>query len=578
MPLLRTLRIRNLVIVEDLTIEFGPGLNLLTGETGAGKSILVDALGLVAGARADRSLVRAGCDKASVEALFDVPPACAAAAWIADNSAAQDVAGQLLVLREIAIEGSGRIVVNGSPCTLGLLRELVHLLLELHGQDDPKNLLETDRHLAILDGFGGLLERERVGLAHAAVRAAAAELDELRAREADRASLGERLRRTAREIEELRPRAGELELLDRERCILRNASRMVELLEQAIEAGYEGEPSAAALSARAAARVEELSELDPSLSDPARRLRAAAVELADVGAAIRDYRDRADFDPARLEQVEARRAALERACLAHATDEAGLIGLGQAAAAELAALESIEQERVAAEARELAAQEGYLAAADSLGRARASAALELEQAVERQFRALALGQARFKVELLPARGATIRGSGKHAPLPLGAAGAERAEFLLAANPGEPLRALRQVASGGELARVMLALHVAAGSDDGGRVVVFDEIDAGVGGAVADAVGARLRALAATRQLLCVTHLPQVAAYADRHFRVLKSVSGGRTHAGVADLCGAERIEELARMLAGRRPTPTSRKHAAELLEAAGRSARQRSRA
>lgn len=577
MALLRTLRIRKLVIIEDLTVDFGPGLNLLTGETGAGKSILVDALSLVAGERADRSLVRAGEAAASVEALFEIDGSSSTATWLRERGVADVDEGQVVIRREVAAEGASRVMLNGSPCTLGMLRELAEQLLELHGQHDPKSLLASNRHLQVLDAFGSYTtERERVRLAHGEARHAAAGLAELRERRADRANRLDELQRTVREIDELAPRAGELERLESERRVLRNAGRMADLLDRAVAMSYEGDPAAASLSAAAASQAEELAELDPSLEDAARRLRSAALEIEDAGSELRAYRDGADFDPARLEEVEARKAALERVCLRHATDEAGLLALRDASADELQTLESLDEKLTAAERQLEHAEDAYLAASSTLTRQRERAAKQLEAAVERQFKALALGKARFRVDLVPAQGPAIERPGKPA-VPLTPAGTERAEFLLAANPGEPLSALRRVASGGELARVMLALHVVAEVEARGRVLVFDEIDAGVGGAVADAVGARLRRLAKAHQMLCITHLPQVAAYADRHFSVCKRVASGRTHAGIANLSSKERVEELARMLGGKRPTPASRRHASELLHAAGRVAPRQSR-
>jgi DNA repair protein RecN (Recombination protein N) len=577
MALLRTLRIRKLVIIEELTVEFGPGLNLLTGETGAGKSILVDALGLVAGDRADRSLVRSGETKAGVEALFAVERDSVAAAWLRERGVADAEEGQIVIRREVAAEGNGRTWLNGTPCTLGMLRELSDCLLELHGQHDPRRLLQHDRHLDLLDSFGDCrTAREAVGCAFDAVSEARGALAALREREADRAGRMERLRRTVGEIDALEPRAGELAELERERHVLRNAGRMAELLDRVVALAYEAEPAAAALASGAASSAEELAALDPALEDLAGRLRAAAVELEDAGGGFREYRERADFDPARLEALEARRAALEHACLRLGTDEAGLVELREAATADLRVLEALDVELGAADKRVAEAERTYLATAAALTRRRRTAAAKLETAVQRQFAALALGKARFQVDLPPARGGTIEPSTDDGCV-LGPTGAERAEFLLAANPGEPLRPLRQVASGGELARVMLALHVVAEDQAAGRVVVFDEIDAGVGGAVADAVGSRLQRLARSHQLLCVTHLPQVAAYADRHYRVRKRVAQGRTHAGVVNLSSSERVEELARMLGGKGPTPTSRRHASALLHAAGRVVRARTR-
>jgi DNA repair protein RecN (Recombination protein N) len=569
--MLRTLRVRRLVIVEDLTVEFSPGLNLITGETGAGKSILVEALGLVAGRRADRSMLRAGADKAIVEALFDVDPGSPAALW-AEQNGYEDLIeeGQLLVRRELPADGAGRVLINGSPGTLGLLREWSGRLLELHAQQEHRSLLLPENHLALLDRFGGHDEAlERTGQAYDAAVRARQERDDLAAAARQRAERLEELEKTVREIDAVAPRAGERDDLDRERALLRNASRVAQLLDELVDLSYEGEPSAAGLAAGAARRAAELAELDPGLAENAERLAAAVAELQDLGSAFRDYRTRADFDPDRLEELEARRVALERLCLRYGADEGAVLERREAARSELDSLRDIDAELQRAD-DELRAAEGlYLETAARLSAVRREAASRLGPAVVEQLRALALEKARWSVEFSPARG---EGAGPQ-ELPLHPRGVERAAFLLAPNPGEPFAPLHKAASGGELSRAMLALHVVAGDGGEERVLVFDEVDAGVGGAVADAVGARLARLAQRQQVLCVTHLPQVAAYADRHLAVRKSVRNGRTHARIDDLQGEARVSELARMLGGKQATPTSRRHATELLDAAARGAR-----
>jgi len=555
--MLRTLRIRDLVIVEDLTVEFGSGLNLLTGETGAGKSIVVDALALVAGSRADRSLIRAGSPKAMVEALFELDGGGEFRTWAAERGIELADGGQLLVQRELPVSGNGRVRVNGSPATVNLLRELGSRTLELHGQHEQYTLLEAERQSILVDAFGGhdeLLSATR--RACGALQRAVERLAELRQRAENRAQRIGALTASVREIEAAEPRPGELDELALERRRLQNVERLSSLLEEVVLRTYESETAAAGMAAAAAERAEELADLDPELEGPAGQLRTAALELEDAGAAFRDYRDRCDFDPGRLEQVEARRVTIERLCLEYGADEGGLIERLAESREELRELGGLEEELGRLEAERLEAETQYAAAAGRLTKARQAAGGKLSAQVEAQLGSLALAKARFEVAFRPSRG--------------GPSGAERAEFLLAANPGEPLCALGQAASGGELSRVMLALHMVTESAGSDRALVFDEVDAGVGGAVADAVGARLAALARRRQVLCVTHLPQVAAYADRHFRVRKRVRQGRTLADVEDLARESRVEELARMLAGKRPTETSRRHAVELLGAAGR--------
>jgi len=571
--MLRTLRIRDFVIIDDLTVEFGAGLNLLTGETGAGKSILVDALGLLSGMRADRSLIRTGCSKAVVEALFEVDDSAAVREWAAECGVEVGEGGQILVQRELPKDGNGKIRINGSPSTVNILRELGARMVELHGQHEQHSLMASAVQLRLLDDYGGhgrLLSD--VSRDFRAVGLARKRLDALRACTAERHERRGRLEETVREIESASPRPGEIEELDRDRTRLQNAETISRLLQEIIERSYEAEDSAAALAAVAARRAEELARLDPTLEGPAGQLRSAAVELDDAGSAFRDYRDRATFDPDRLEELEARKAELERLCLRFGADEAGLVERLDAARKDLEQLRGIDGELREFESACAEAEQRYVKAAAALSEARRTAADRLGGEVESQLRALALPAARFEVAFRPSRGDPV-GCPENGSVPLHPSGAERAELRLAANPGEEPAPLAQAASGGELSRVLLALHVvgeAAPTASTDRTLVFDEVDAGVSGAVADAVGARLARLARRHQLLCVTHLPQVAAYADRHFRVSKRVSRGRTLATIDDLTRETRIEELARMLGGKRTTETSRKHAAEMLGAAGR--------
>jgi len=571
--MLRSLRIRNLVIIEDLGLDFGPGLNLLTGETGTGKSIVVDAVGLIVGRRADRSLVRAGADRAVVEALFEVSPGADVERWLAEREMGDLLEdGQLLVRRELSPTG-GTVRVNGSPCTLAMLAELGTLLLDLHGQHEFRGLLLPERHLEVLDRFGGLGgAAERAERLYREVAAARGALEALEREDEQRDLRRRQLEQTIREIEEVSPQPGELAELERERGVLRHAEEITRLAEEVAELTYEGDSTAASLAATAARRARRLAELDPSLGDIAERVASASVELQDCGRSVRDYRDRGDFNPARLERVEARRVAIERLMLRHGASEEEVLRALQTARDELAGW--IDRDRRLADARETvsAAERAYRDAAQDLGRCRHEAAEILAPAVERQFAALALGRARLGVRFSPAPGPPVPKDADDA-LPLHPRGAERAEFELAANPGEPGRPLHKVASGGELSRVMLALHAVADGASGDRVLVFDEVDAGVGGRTADAVGARLAELARRHQVLCVTHLPQVAAYADRHFAVRKWVRGGRTRTEVRPLEGESRIEEMARMLGGRAATETSRRHASELLHTAGRATR-----
>jgi DNA repair protein RecN (Recombination protein N) len=564
--MLKTLRIRNLVTIEDLSVEFGPGLNVLTGETGAGKSIVVDALGLIAGERGDSALVRSGTDRAVIEAAFDLAPGDPLAALLVERGL--DVTDDaLIVRRELPSTGSGRVLVNGSPSTVTVLRELGDALVELHGQNEHRGLLGPERHLALLDAYGGH-DDARAAVAAAYGRALEAEASLTRLNELGRSGQkrAATLRETLREIRSVDPKAGELDALRRDRAILQNGAQIVELLDQSIARLDEGDDPAITSLHAAERRVAELARIDSTLQPIASRLESARLELEDARDTLSAYRGRLDFDPARLETIESRRAAIERLLLKFGPAEDDAQAAAVAAERELLTIENLDAEVAAAERVLVEARAAYDAAAAVLTRLREASATRLGPAVAGELKPLAFGKARFEVILTP------RPAGSLHP-----AGAERAEFFLAANPGEPARPIGRSASGGELSRLMLALHVVLDGDAPGRVMIFDEVDAGVSGSVAIAVGARLAKLAGRHQVLCVTHLPQVAAHADGHYHVAKRVASGRTHTEIVALTGEERVNELARMLGGRQATDASRVNAAELLAEAALSGRPRAR-
>lgn len=572
--MLKTLRIRNLVTIEDLHVEFAPGLNVLTGETGAGKSIVVDALSLAAGARSDSALVRSGAERAVVEAVFapeDVGPITAIL-----NERGLDPGPELIVRREVAATGSGRVLVNGSPTTVGVLRELGEAIVELHGQHEHQGLLAAERHVALLDAFGGNDEAlAAVATAHAGVVSAAERLDDIVALGREGQTRAAALRETVREIRAVDPKPGELAALRSDRAILQNGARIAELLAAALAKLDEGDDPAIAAVHAAERRVGELAQIDASLDSLAARLASARIELEDARDTLAAYRDRADFEPGRLDTIESRRALLDRLLLKWGPAEEDALAAAAAAESELATIDNLDAEVAAAAAALTTATAGYVRAAGVLSKRRASAAVKLAPAVEAELKPLAFGKARFEVVLSPQRGPSAAHGG--GSVPLHPAGAERAEFFLAANPGEPARPIARAASGGELSRLMLALHVVLDGGGPARVLVFDEVDAGVSGAVAVAVGARLARLASRHQILCVTHLPQVAAHAGAHYHVAKRVAAGRTHTEIAALSGPARVDELARMLGGKQATDASRKNASELLVEAGQIAAGRER-
>jgi len=558
--MLKTLRIRNLVTIEDLEVDFAPGLNVLTGETGAGKSILVDALGLCAGERADLSLVRGGADRAVVEAVFEargIGPSLEARGLDADGDG-------VVVRREVG--GSARALVNGSPTTVAILRELGARLLERHGQHESRGLLDPDVHLDLLDAFGGHDDAlAGVAAAHGALAAAEERCARLEALERDAARRTEELTVLVRDVRGVAPERGEAERLRFERVLLQNGASIDRLLEEAITRLDEGDAPAIVGVHGAERRLLELGRIDASFDAIAERLRGARVELEDVRDSLAALRDKTRSDASRREAIETRCHALERLLMKWGPSEADALAAADDAERELATISDLDGELASARAAAGAARDAYRAAAASLTRRREKAAGALGPAVERELAPLALPKARFRVELRPVR--------EGAPSPRGA---ERAEFLLAANPGEPARPLARAASGGELSRAMLALHVVLDRGDA-RAVVFDEVDAGVSGAVALAVGERLARLAKRHQVLCVTHLPQVAAAAAVHYHVRKRVEGGRTRSEIVRLAEDARVDELARMLGGREAGAAARANAAELLVEAGGAPRARGR-
>ncbi len=566
--MLRELSIRNLAVVEEAVVPFAPGLNVLTGETGAGKSILIDALLLIIGARADPDAIRSSAETASVEALFEVEASGPVAALLDEaGHAVRD--GQLVVKREVSRSGRHRVWVNDSAATVGLLERLGELLVEVHGQHEHQRLMEPARQLDLLDRFGDCeAHRERVGALVRRWEAARAALARTRGELRETARQEDLYRFQLSEIDAVQLRDGEEEELRAERTRLQHAERIYGGLQEAMAALYEDGQSAATRLARAAALLRDLSRFDPETAAPIEALDGAQAYIEDAVARVRSLRDRAVFDPERLEQIDARLDAIIKLKRKYGETVAAILAHRQEVAAALdrigrqdAVLEELEREAEAA--ARAAAAEGF-----KLSEARAQAAERLERFIQKEIRGLGMEQGRFRVGLRREPAGTDELACGEGGWRVGPRGAESTEFLLSANPGEELRPLAKVISGGELSRVMLAVKTVLATADDVPALVFDEVDAGIGGRVADVVGQKLHATAAGRQVLCVTHLAPIAAYAAHHLLVEKRVSRGATRTSVAVLDEAARVEELARMLGGERVTDTSRRHARELLRTA----------
>jgi DNA repair protein RecN (Recombination protein N) len=551
--MLKSLRVRDLALISAAEVDFGPGLNLLTGETGSGKSLVVDALTLSLGARASTDQVRHGADRALVESVFDISSVPAATALLEEMGF--EVETELVLSREIGGRGRGASRVNGRPATPGQLRQLGRLLVDVHGQHEHQSLLDPDAQTRLLDGLAGAeAELEAVAAAHAAWREAEEEVRDLerirdrgaREREFGEWRLGE-LRRAAL-------RAGEDEELAAERAVSRHAVRLTELTQGAREGIEVGEETP-----RAAAQVRSAVELDPRLLPLAERLEAAAEELRDVGDELRRYGETIDADPARLELLESRLAELDAVKKRFGGSLEAAITERDRLERELGRGEDLEVERAAAERRVAERRAALEAAAAALTSRRTTAAQRMGQGVTAELAGLRLEGARFRVDLEPRPELTP-------------SGAEQAVMRFSANPGEPLAPLARVASGGELARLMLAVKTVGAAADSPPTLVFDEVDAGIGGEAALQVGLRLAGLGAAKQVLVVTHLAQIAAYGDRHLLVEKAPGAeGRNLVAVRVLAAGDgRAAELARMMSGS-VTDKALARAHELLEeAAGR--------
>ncbi len=555
--MLRELRIRDFAIIDDLTVSFRPGLNVITGETGAGKSIILQALALLCGGRAVPDLIRSDAEAASIEGVFE--GAGAAASLEGLGLTADD---ELVVRRFIPRTSKGRVYINGSPATVALLAQLGNALIHIYGQQEQALLLRPESHLDFLDGFGSLtLLRERMATAYAAFAAAQSHWRDLTER---REAFEQRRELLAFQVEELSKaavQADEEAVLRRDRDVLRHAERLQQVTRAGEAALYSGEGAMAAGLARLGSQLAELARIDSALSAPAELVEAARVQLEEAALQLRTYAERIHFDPERLEQIEERLGLLARLSRKYGIPSTELPARHAALREDLASLAAhgadCERARAEADARRTCA----LQVARELSAARTVAARRLEKEMARELAILGLPNAVFQVMQQAATDTAAVDR-------LSASGLDTVEFHLSANPGEPPKPLARVASGGELSRIMLALKTLTASAAETPILIFDEVDSGIGGAVADAVARRLKTLAATRQLLCITHLPQIAAYADHHYAVEKRSHRGRTIARARVLAPEERVRELSRMLGGPVPAAEAERYARHLVEQA----------
>ena len=556
--MLETLVVSNYALIERLEVRFTPGLNILTGETGAGKSILVGALGLLLGLKADPEAVRAGAEEASVSGVIRLETNREALSWLAEQGI-QPEEGAIIVRRSVRRNGKGSLFVQGSPLTLASLRELTSLLFDMHGQHEHQSLLTPDNHRKLLDRYGDCTAQvEEFGAVHARLLAAREKLAALLNGEQERLRRVELLEHAVREITEARLDPAEEEALERESRLLANHEKLLRLLEELYARTAENRGGALALLRQSRALMQDLQAIDPSLAPKAKQLEDAFYELEDLAQGVAERKGQMQFDPARQERVEERLSLIRKLKKKYGGSVSEVLAHAESSRGELAGIEGSGELAKKLEGEIAALEKELKTRAGEISQARRQAAAGLQARVEEELKQLGMPKVRFQADLQD----RTNEAGK---LLYTATGKDKVEFLISPNQGEPFRRLAQIISGGEMSRVMLALKTVLAASDQIGTLIFDEVDSGIGGEVALAVGERLKSLSAAKQVLCITHLATIAVRADNHIKVEKAASGERTVTRVAQVSGAARREEIARMLAGDRKGDTSLKHAEELL-------------
>jgi DNA repair protein RecN (Recombination protein N) len=551
---LHELMVENYAVVDRLRVRFHTGLNLLTGETGSGKSIVVDALGLLLGGRASADMIRSGTDRARVSGIFEADGNAAAIL----ERAGLEHDGELLIEREILSNGKSRVFVNSRPATVALLKDLAPQLGDIHGQHDQQLLFEPPAQLSMLDGFAGVREqRKAAGVLWAAWKQVNSQIADLEGADQEKARMLDLWLFQRKEIDAAELRAGEDLELDTERRLQQNAGRLLDTAGAAFEALYESPESALTVLRTVAKKLDELTKIDEQMVVVRQALEPALIAVQDVSYSLRDYLGRVEANPARLEEIESRLAAIDKLKRKYGSSVEAIIAFQEDVIRQIGEVETTGErlETLQRERKRMAAE--FETAAAALTACRRSAAAQLAKRVEAELKPLAMERTTFRILVEPANWSET--------------GADRIEFLVSPNAGEEPRPLQSVASGGELSRIALALKTClVGSRKSAiqRTLVFDEIDTGIGGRAAEGVARRLKALASENQVLCVTHLAQIACFADHHYRVGKLERGGRTVAEMEELDARNSTEEIGRMLSGQKLTPEALRNAEELMRAA----------
>ena len=564
--MLAELRLENYAVIDNLVVEFSAGLNLLTGETGAGKSILIDALGLLLGDKASTDVIRTGTERAVVSAVFENDGAALdSIEEILETNGLDAEDSSLILRREIATGGKGRVFINNQPATVAVLKQIAPHLAVVHAQNESIVNFDAAARQMLLDAYAGI-DTKDVAARFAQWKQIRERIAELERDEADRERLLDLWSFQCREIEEARLVAGEDERLETEKRVLANAEKIYSAAMQAFDLLYEGDASTASSLRAAQKHLDELARYEPKFEEARGALESARISVEDVGATLRDYAGGIQASPERLAEIEERLAVLDRLKRKYGTTLEEVMTYGEEVRRKLNEMENKDQVLLELRTRLAAAAEDYRKIARATSRKRIEAGRKLEKLVEAEINDLAM-RASFRIAV----------EENEAEEHWTSTGINQVIYRIAPNAGETMRPLEQIASGGELSRVMLALKasVEAGANPAGkrkaaaaqRTLVFDEIDTGIGGRAAEAVGKKLKALSKANQVLCVTHLPQIATFADHHYVIEKRESAGRTKTSVRRIEGEERTEEVARMLSGAKLTETSRKHAEQLIKA-----------
>ena len=554
--MLQLLSISNIALIDDLRVEFDGALNLLTGETGSGKSIIVDALGVLIGGRFTSELLKSGAERGSIEGLFSLSPNPQLETLL-ENSGFSN-GDELIIRRELSATGRNKIFINNQLATQTLLRDLRPFLVDIHGQGDQQTLFDTETHLELLDSFAGHAAlRAEVAEAYESLSGVQRELAALRQDAAEKFQLADTLQFQIAELERAQLSLGEDERLEEERRRLSNVEKLTTLCQSSYSRIYEDDDAALARLRLTLKDVEELSEYDSGFREYVEGLESARAVLEDLSFALRDFADKLEFSPARLAAIEDRLAELSRLKRKYGGSIEGSLEHLAQAQDRLRQIETSDERERKLSAELETARKHYLELARKLHKQRVKAAKALEKAVEEGIAEVAMKNARFEVQVDTDETDAER---------ISPTGLDKVEFQFSANVGEEVKSLARVASGGEASRLMLVLKTVSNASEFPRTIVFDEIDTGIGGRVSEAVGIKLKKLSKTNQVLCVTHQPQIARFADNHLVVQKVAHSGRTQVSVNKLDRTGRVEELARMLTGAEITDSARRHARELLK------------